>query len=92
MFEAGVSQISISDIAVLILQTLGFFAALLIGAIVLVPRLIKRERLWRSEGAVEGIVTASFFAAAGIAAMMGLSPIIGAFAVGMAVASTHQEN
>jgi Kef-type K+ transport system membrane component KefB len=37
---------------------------------------------------VEGIATAAFFAAAGIAAFVGLSPIVGAFAVGMAIAST----
>jgi Kef-type K+ transport system membrane component KefB len=38
---------------------------------------------------MEGIVTAAFFAAAGIAAFVGLSPIVGAFAIGMAVASTR---
>ena len=34
-------------------------------------------------------MTASFFGAAGIAAFVGLSPIVGAFAVGMAVAGTR---
>lgn len=38
---------------------------------------------------MEGIVTAAFFAAAGIAAFVGLSPIVGAFAISMAVASTR---
>jgi Kef-type K+ transport system membrane component KefB len=38
---------------------------------------------------LEGIVTAGFFASAGIAAFLGLSPIVGAFAIGMAVASTR---
>jgi Kef-type K+ transport system membrane component KefB len=38
---------------------------------------------------LEGIVTDTFFAAAGIAAFLGLSPIVGAFAIGMAVASTR---
>lgn len=47
------------------------------------------ERLWKSRGSVEGITTASFFAAAGIAAAVGLSPIVGAFAVGMAVTTTR---
>ena len=47
------------------------------------------EKLWKSKGSIEGIVTASFFGAAGIAAFVGLSPIVGAFAVGMAVASTR---
>jgi Kef-type K+ transport system membrane component KefB len=37
---------------------------------------------------MEGITTAAFFGAAGLAAFAGLSPIVGAFSVGMAVAST----
>jgi Na+:H+ antiporter len=65
------------------------FAALLIGSIVLIPRLLHVERLWKSKGSIEGVVIASFFGAAGIAAFVGLSPIVGAFAVGMAVASTR---
>jgi Kef-type K+ transport system membrane component KefB len=79
----------ITEIAVLILQILGLFAALLVGSVVLIPRLLHLQRLWKSKGSIEGIVTASFFAAAGIAAFAGLSPIVGAFAVGMAVASTR---
>ena len=61
---------------------------MLVGAVILVPRILHVERLWRSEGSVEGITTAAFFGAAGIAAFIGLSPIVGAFAVGMAVSST----
>ena len=34
-------------------------------------------------------ILVAFFAAAGIAAAVGLSPIVGAFAIGMAVASTR---
>jgi Kef-type K+ transport system membrane component KefB len=48
--------------------------------------------LWRSKGTVEGIITASFFGAARIAAFVGLSPIIRAFTVGMAMASTRGIN
>jgi len=44
--------------------------------------------LWKARGSIEGIVTASFFGASAIAAAVGLSPIVGAFSVGMAVAST----
>ena len=61
----------------------------MIGSIFLIPRLLHVERLWKSKGSIEGIVTASFFGAAGIAVFVGLSPIVGAFAVGMAVASTR---
>jgi Kef-type K+ transport system membrane component KefB len=77
------------DITFLILKILGIFAALLVATIFIIPRVLHVERLWKSKGSVEGITTASFFAAAGISAAVGLSPIVGAFAVGMAVASTR---
>ena len=89
MVQTGDTSPEIMDILFLILQILGLFAALLIGSIFLIPKLLHVERLWKSKGSIEGIVTASFFAAAGIAAFVGLSPIVGAFAVGMAVASTR---
>ncbi len=38
---------------------------------------------------MEGVTTAAFFGAAGLAAFVGLSPIVGSFSVGMAVASTR---
>jgi Kef-type K+ transport system membrane component KefB len=68
---------------------LGTFAAILIVSVLVIPRVLHTERLWKSKGSLEGIVTAAFFAAAGIAAFLGLSPIVGAFAIGMAVASTR---
>jgi Kef-type K+ transport system membrane component KefB len=89
MVQTGDTSPQITDIIFLILQILALFAALLIGSIVLIPRLLHVEKLWKSKGSIEGIVTASFFGAAGIAAFVGLSPIVGAFAVGMAVASTR---
>ena len=89
MVQTGDTSPQITDVIFLILQILGLFAALLIGSIVLIPKLLHVEKLWKSKGSIEGIVTASFFGAAGIAASVGLSPIVGAFAVGMAVASTR---
>jgi Kef-type K+ transport system membrane component KefB len=89
MVQTGNLAPNIIDITLLILYILGIFAALLIATIFLIPRILHVERLWKSKGSAEGIVTASFFAAAGIAAAVGLSPIVGAFAVGMAVASTR---
>lgn len=88
MVQTGNMTPNILDITFLILKILGVFVALLIGAILMVPKMLHAERLWRSRGSIEGIVTASFFGASGIAAIVGLSPIVGAFAVGMAVAST----
>ena len=89
MVQTGNLTPDILDITFLILKILGLFVALLVGAVILVPRILHVEKLWRSEGSVEGIATAAFFGAAGIAAFVGLSPIVGAFSVGMAVASTR---
>jgi Kef-type K+ transport system membrane component KefB len=88
MVQSGDTTPQIMDIAFLILKILGLFVVLLIGAIFLIPRILHREKLWRSKGSIEGITTAIFFGIAGIAAYVGLSPIVGAFAAGMAVAST----
>jgi Kef-type K+ transport system membrane component KefB len=88
MVQSGNPSPQITDIAFLILKILGLFAVLLVGSVFLIPRILHREKLWRSRGSIEGIVTAIFFGIAGIAAYVGLSPIVGAFAAGMAVAST----
>jgi Kef-type K+ transport system membrane component KefB len=89
MVQTGNTEPAILDITLLIMQVLGTFAAILIVSVLVIPRVLHSERLWKSKGSVEGIITASFFAAAGIAAFLGLSPIVGAFAIGMAVASTR---
>jgi Kef-type K+ transport system membrane component KefB len=89
MVQTGNIAPDVVEITLLILYILGIFAALLVGAVFIVPRILHVERLWKSKGSIEGLVTAAFFGAAGIAAFAGLSPIVGAFAVGMAVASTR---
>ena len=88
MVQTGNMTPDLFYIVFLIFKILIIFAALLIGAIFIIPKILHAERLWRSRGSIEGIVTASFFGASGIAAAVGLSPIVGAFAIGMAVAST----
>ena len=89
MVQTGNTTPDIIEITFLILKILGLFVALLVGSILIVPRILHRERLWKSQGSIEGITTAIFFGGAGIAALVGLSPIVGAFAIGMAVASTR---
>ena len=83
----ALDNIDLVDIAFTILKVLGFFAAILITAIVVIPKVIT-PRIWKASGSVEGIATASFFGAAAIAGLLGLSPIVGAFAVGMALSAT----
>jgi len=85
--DGGVENIDISEVMITILQVLGFFAAMLIASILIIPRIIT-PRLWKAKGSVEGIATASFFGAAALAGSIGLSPIVGAFAVGMALSTT----
>jgi Kef-type K+ transport system membrane component KefB len=89
MVQTGNTAPDIMEITFLILKILGLFVALLVGSILIVPRILHREKLWKSQGSIEGITTAIFFGGAGIAALVGLSPIVGAFAIGMAVASTR---
>jgi Kef-type K+ transport system membrane component KefB len=88
MVQTGNLTPNVLDIVFLILKILGIFAALVIAAVIIIPRMLHADRLWKARGSIEGIVTASFFGASAIAAAVGLSPIVGAFAVGMAVAST----
>jgi len=83
----GVENIDITEILITILQVLGFFAVMLIAAVFLVPKFIT-PKIWKAKGSVEGIATAVFFGAAALAGSIGLSPIVGAFAVGMALSTT----
>jgi len=85
----GGADVSIDIIEVMftILKVLGFFAIMAVVAIFVMPRLVG-SRMWKAGGSIEGIVTAAFFGTAGIAAAIGLSPILGSFVVGMALAST----
>jgi Kef-type K+ transport system membrane component KefB len=81
------AEVDVMEVTFTILKVLGFFAAMLIASVILVPRLVA-PRLWKAKGGVEGIVTAAFFGAAALAGSLGLSPIVGAFAVGMALSTT----
>ncbi|MBI5145743.1 MAG: cation:proton antiporter [Thaumarchaeota archaeon] len=83
----GTDTVDVAEISFTILKVLGFFAAMAIVAIFVVPK-IASSGMWRAGGSVEGVVTAVFFGAAGLAATIGLSPILGSFVVGMALASS----
>lgn len=84
---SGIDSLEITEVMWTVLTTLGFFAAMLITSIVVMPRLMS-TRFWKAEGSVEAIATGSFFGAAAFAGSIGLSPIVGAFAVGMALSTT----
>ncbi|WP_100182357.1 cation:proton antiporter [Candidatus Nitrosotenuis aquarius] len=81
------AEVDITDAVFTIFKVLAFFAAMAIAAIFLVPRMVN-SKMWKASGSIEGIVTAAFFGAAGLAAWIGLSPILGSFVVGMALSTT----
>ncbi|HXG73817.1 MAG TPA: cation:proton antiporter [Candidatus Nitrosotenuis sp.] len=85
--DPAVVEVDVIEVSFTIFKVLGFFAAMAIAAIFIVPRVVG-SRLWKAGGAIEGVVTAAFFGAAGVAASIGLSPILGSFVVGMALASS----
>ena len=76
-------------IGLITLKAIGFWFVLLIGAVYILPHFIKVSALLRSEGAVESAATASCFGVAALASAVGLSPIIGSFAAGMALAASE---
>jgi Kef-type K+ transport system membrane component KefB len=88
MVQTGNTSPDIVDVTFLVLKILGLFAALSIGSVLLIPRMLHVEKLWKSEGSIEDIITASFFDVAAVAAFMAYLLLLDLFAVGMAVAST----
>lgn len=81
-----VSTIDPQTVMITILQVLGIFGAMLLVSVLVMPRIMD-QRLWKGKGSVEAVATASFFGTAALAGTFGLSPIVGAFAVGMALSS-----
>ena len=76
----------------LILRTIGILFGLWLGllaaSVYLLPRAMDATSRWQTEGAVEAASTASCFGLAAVAYSLGLSPFVGAFSAGMAVANS----
>lgn len=83
----GTESVDVIEVSFTIFKVLAFFAVMAVSAIFLVPKIVN-SRLWKAGGSIEGVVTAAFFGVAGVAASIGLSPILGAFVVGMALSSS----
>jgi Kef-type K+ transport system membrane component KefB len=86
--SAPATAISPLGVVEIILVSLAIWLALVVSASYLLPKLINFTAKGRSDETVEAAATASCFGAAALAAYLGLSPIVGAFAAGMAVASS----
>jgi Kef-type K+ transport system membrane component KefB len=77
------------NIVLVILNSLALWLVLVVSSSIILPRLINLTARGKSEETMEAAATASCFGAAAIAAAIGLSPIVGAFAAGMAVSSSN---
>ena len=67
---------------------LAVWLALLVGLVYTVPRLFKLIPPWSAQGTEEATSTAICFGSASLAALLGLSPIVGAYAAGMGLAGS----
>jgi len=87
-FISTSAPISAFDVLFAILKSLALWLVMVVSASFILPRIINITSRGRSAETVEAAATASCFGAAALAAYIGLSPIVGAFAAGMAVASS----
>ena len=69
-------------------RSLGLWFVLVVGCAFLIPRFVRRARAFEKEGTIEIAATVICFAAAGLSVIMGLSPLVGAFAAGMGIAGS----
>src|ERR687883_1763599 len=66
MVQTGNTSPDIINVTFLVMKILGLFAALVVGSVLIVPRILHVEELWKSKGSIEGVATAAFFGAAGL--------------------------
>ncbi len=87
--SAGGATINPLNVILIILESLALWLVLVLIITPILPRAINLTAQGKSEETIEAAATASCFGAAAVAAAIGLSPIVGAFAAGMAVASSN---
>ncbi len=84
----GGSEPTVLQVASAIVKALLLWLLLLVLGIAILPKFVDRSEAWRVEGSVEALAISICFAAAALSAGLGLSPVVGAFAAGMAVGSS----
>ena len=83
------SAITALEIVEVIAWSLALWLALTIFLAIILPRIINFLSKGKSEGPMEAAATAACFGASALASALGLSSIVGAFAAGMGIASSH---
>jgi len=78
-----------SDLISILLKAVSFWFLLTMTIVFLAPRFINIAARWKAKGTIEAVSTAICFGGAVGAASIGLSPIVGSYAAGMALAESH---
>jgi Kef-type K+ transport system membrane component KefB len=88
VIQTGITP-SIPEVIFLLARTLGLWLILLLGIVFFGSRFVNIAERGRAAGTIEVVATSLCFGSAALAAYLGLHPIVGAFAAGMAVAGTN---
>lgn len=88
-FISTSTPITVLNTVMVIVTSLAIWLALTVFSSYVLPKVINFTSKGKYEGTVDAAATASCFGASALAAALGLSPIVGAFAAGMAVASSN---
>lgn len=86
---AGGEIPSVIGIAYRVTIIIILWIVLLSSITLIVPRAMKLLPSWRATGTDEAAATVVCFGSASLATVLGLSPIVGAYAAGMALAGSH---
>jgi len=88
-FISTSTPITALNVVIVVSTSLALWLTMTVFASFILPKIINFTSKAKYEGTVEAAATASCFGASALAAALGLSPIVGAFAAGMAVASSN---
>ncbi len=88
-FISSSTAITALGVIEVIAWSLALWLGITIFLAIILPRIINFISKGKSEGPLEAAATAACFGASALAAALGLSSIVGAFAAGMAIASSH---
>lgn len=83
------SSLDLATITLTSLGTIVLWIVLTTGLAFAIPHLIHSTYRWEQEGVIEAASTALLFIMAAITSLIGLSPILGAFTLGMAIAGSR---
>jgi Kef-type K+ transport system membrane component KefB len=88
VISAGPASFNLVSLGITIGTVLLILATVLAVSIFLVPRIL-HPNIWKARGSLETVVTATFFGVAALVGLLGISPVLGSFAVGMALAGAN---